>query len=183
MQRITCASLVLLFDISCSYILSLRVFICSITGAPQMTDVYPGYPSVTAGFNRYAPFVASPFANTHVDLIMPQMYNTWSSVETIAFAASYAVQLQAGFVITDGSVSFNVTVPGSKLLLGFPASTQAAGSGFIQPAAVVSMVHALAANGTAISGLMTWDIGWDYQAGWQFAKAVAAASGQWSQRI
>lgn len=44
---------------------------------------------------------------------------------------------------------------------------------YIDPVSVVSMVRALAANGTAISGLMTWSIGWDQQNKWDFADAVA----------
>ncbi len=50
---------------------------------------------------------------------------------------------------------------GGKLLLGYPASPSGASSGYLSPSAVVSMVHALAANSTPIAGLMTWSIGCD----------------------
>ena len=139
-----------------------------ITCAPQMTDVYPDWPSVSAGFNRYASLLAAPSA---VDLVMPQMYNTWAAVETADYAAAYSAKLLAGFVVAD---EYNVTVPAGKLVLGFPASASAAGSGFLPPAAVVALVRQLRAGGAAVAGLMTWDCGWDEQAGWQFAKAVAA---------
>ena len=35
------------------------------------------------------------------------------------------------------------------------------------------MVKSLSDGGVDIAGLMTWSIGWDEQAGWPFAKAVA----------
>ena len=144
-----------------------------ITTAPQMTDVYPGWPDVSPGFNRYASLVSQPFCNSYIDFIMPQLYNTWAAVETIDYAESYAASLQAGFTVSGGSATYNVTIPGRQLLLGYPASPSGAGSGYIAPADVVAMVRRLAANGTAVFGLMTWDIGWDQQAGWQFANAVA----------
>lgn len=145
-----------------------------ITVAPQMTDVSPGWPSISPGFNRYVPLLAQPFGSRDIDLVMPQMYNTWQAVETIAYAESYAAQLLAGFVVTSGSSSYNITVAGSALLLGFPATPSGAGSGYLSPPAVVAAVRALANNGTAIAGLMTWDIGWDQQGGWPFATAVAS---------
>lgn len=145
-----------------------------ITMAPQMTDVYPEYSGITAGFNRYAPLVDASFLD-EIDCVMPQMYNSWGAVETVAFAESYVAALNAGYTATGtAGVSFNVTIPGLKLALGYPASRSAAGSGFIVPGSVVSMVRTLAANNSAIAGLMTWDCGWDEQSGWAFADAVAA---------
>lgn len=149
-----------------------------ITGAPQMTDVYPGWPGISAGFNRYAPLLGNGFLQRHFAFVMPQMYNSWAAVETAAYAQQYAAQLLAGYSIpaSAGNPAYNVTVPGTKLLLGYPASPSGASSGFLPPATVVGVVQALAANAsTAIAGLMTWSIGWDQQAGWEFAKAVAAA--------
>lgn len=51
-----------------------------------------------------------------------------------------------------------------------PRAGSAAGNCFLPPADV-----AAAARGLGIAGLMTWDAGWDMQAGWEFAAAVAAA--------
>ena len=136
--------------------------------APQMTDLYPDWLQVSPGFNRYAPLLAGAGEGLF-DAVMPQMYNSWGAVETLAYASYYAAALQRGFVVAP---SYNVTVPSSALLLGYPASTSAAGSGWLSPPGVVAMARALAANGTAIRGLMTWSIGWDQQASWQFAEAV-----------
>lgn len=145
-----------------------------VTCAPQMTDVYPDYTQETAGFNRFAPLLGADFL-PQIDAIQPQMYNSWSGVESIAYARTYVSELVAGFVVVSGAgpSPVNITIPAAKLWLGYPASRSAAGSGFIDPQAVVAMVRSLAANGTAIGGLMTWDIGWDEQNKWEFANAVA----------
>jgi chitinase len=142
-----------------------------LSAAPQMTDVFPDYLSVTAGFNRFAPLLAEP----HVDLfdaVMPQLYNAWAGVETLAYGAYYAASLQRGFEVSGAAAKYNVTVPSRALLLGFPASHAAAGSGWQSPAAVVALARALAANATPIRGLMTWSVGWDQQNAWEFAEAV-----------
>lgn len=144
-----------------------------LTCAPQMTDVFPDYPSWTPGFNRYAPLLEAR-ALPLLDAVMPQMYNSWSAVETLAYAKTYAGELEKGFVVSGaGPTPLNITVPAEKLWLGFPASRSAAGSGFINPPDVAAAVRAWAANGLHIGGLMTWSIGWDQQNGWLFAKAVA----------
>ena len=140
-------------------------------------------------------------------LLQIQMYNTWAQVETIAYAEQYVQQLLVGYVVAADDETFNVTIPASKLVLGYPASPSGAGSGYIAPSDVVesacgpmdvcsrtfalcysrsrpycvlrcgcgaAVVRALASNGTAIAGLMTWSIGWDHLANWEFANAVAA---------
>jgi chitinase len=144
-----------------------------VTLAPQMTDVFPDYPQVTSGFNRYVPLLDDSFIAA-IDAVCPQMYNSWSAVETVAYAETYTYELANGFSVKSPSTSFNVTLIPAKVALGFPASRSAAGSGFISPQEVVAMVRALAANNTALAGLMTWDIGWDEQTNFSFAKAVAA---------
>jgi len=140
------------------------------SAAPQMTDLYPGWPSISPGFNRYAPLLSQPHTALF-DAIMPQMYNTWGQVETIEYAKSYAYALEQGFSIANGA--YNVTVQPGQFYLGYPASPSGAGSGFLPPADVVAMGRALAANSTPIKGFMTWAIGWDQQNNWEFANAVA----------
>ena len=144
-----------------------------ITCAPQMTDVFPDYPTWTAGFNRYAPLLEAGSLQL-IDAVMPQMYNTWSSVETVAYAKTYAGELQKGFSVAGPwPAPLNVTIPPEKLWLGFPASPSAAGSGYINPADVAAAVMGWAAGGLRVAGLMTWSIGWDQQNGWLMANAVA----------
>ena len=149
-----------------------------ISGAPQMTDVYPDYASVTVGFNRYAPLLANNNNNNNnnasnvFDMIMPQMYNTWPAVETLAYAQTYAGELTLGFSVSSSGASLKV--PPIRPWLGYPASRQAAGSGFIDPTAVAAMARKLVDAGN-ISGVMTWELGWDAAQGWAFASAMASA--------
>lgn len=143
--------------------------------APQMTDLFPDYPQVAGSWNRYAPLVNNSFLAGHIDFVWPQMYNTWGGVETIAYAKTYAGEIAAGFTLTGtGGATYAVNLPMKGFFLGYPASPSGAGSGFIDPAAVVAMVHALQANNTNLGGLMDWDLGWDQKSGWAFADAVAA---------
>ena len=139
-----------------------------LSAAPQMTDVFPDYLQVTAGFNRYAPLLAGA-GEALFDAVMPQMYNSWGAVETLAYTAYYAAALERGFVVAP---SYSVRVPAAALVLGFPASRSAAGSGWQSPAGVVALARALAANATPVRGLMVWSCGWDAQNNWEFAEAV-----------
>jgi chitinase len=152
-----------------------------VSGAPQMTDVYPDYPSITVGFNRFVPLLANINSSSDnnnnnntpfFDLLMPQMYNTWAAVETLAYAQTYAGELAVGFTVAGGQVPLKV--PPVRPWLGYPASRNAAGSGYIEPTAVAAMARKLVDAGN-ISGLMTWEIGWDAAQGWAFATAVASA--------
>jgi chitinase len=136
-----------------------------VTITPQMTNLYPDYPQIVSGFNELSPLIASSY--DHLDIIQPQMYNTWGQVETISYAEKYVSELSGGFSITTPSKSvLNITVPLDKLVLGYPASPNGAGSGYLDPASVVSMAVTL-----KLRGLMTWSIGWDQQSGWKFANA------------
>jgi chitinase len=79
-----------------------------------------------------------------------------------------------GFACTGDGQTFNLTIPGPQLALGFPASPSGAGSGYQQPATVAALFRALQAAGTPVGGIMAWSIGWDQQAGWAFADAIAS---------
>jgi chitinase len=72
----------------------------------------------------------------------------------------------------------------SQVGLGLPASSSAAGSGYVSPALVDSALDCLAARANcgsfvpataypAIRGVMTWSINWDASNGYAFANTVA----------
>jgi chitinase len=146
-----------------------------LTLAPQMPDLYPQINIIEPGFNGALPLLNA--TQSLLKSVQVQMYNTWSQAETTAFAMQYSYQVSSGWWASVGSVNLSAAIPASMLVLGYPASTQGAGSGFIQPSAVVSMVRNLTSSGYPLAGLMTWDIGWDEQANWQFAHAVEAGDG------
>ena len=137
-----------------------------ISMAPQMTNLDPNVGLVSAGFNELAPLVATSL--DLIDWIQPQMYNSWAGVETLDYAKKYVAGLQKGYKVAGFTVP---PIPASKLVLGYPASPKGAGSGYIAPCKVVAMLKELS---PPITGLMTWSIGWDEQAGWKFADCVAA---------
>eukprot|EP00040_Diaphanoeca_grandis_P017425 m.90757 g.90757 ORF g.90757 m.90757 type:complete len:382 (-) comp26428_c0_seq1:188-1333(-) len=143
--------------------------------APQMPNLDPDVNMIASGFNELVPVISAQGVLTHLDVVQPQMYNTWAAVETTAYAQSYAAKLLAGFTTTATSHNvYDVKVPANKLFLGYPSTPKGAGSGFISPTLVAAMVGNLSAHGIDIGGIMTWSIGWDAQAGYPFAKAMAA---------
>lgn len=145
-----------------------------ITIAPQMPNLNPDVPGTfAAGCNELAPVVGESM--DALSWVQPQMYNSWSAVETTDYAKQYVAELIAGYNITlpSSGTTVSVSVPASKMRLGYPATASGAGSGYIQPAELVTMVRDLQKSGVDLGGLMTWSIGWDQQEGWPFAEAVA----------
>lgn len=140
-----------------------------------MTNVDPEVNMISAGFNELVPVVSAEGSLAALDFVQPQMYNTWAAVETTAYAQRYAHELAGGFNLTSAGTTFHVQIPATKLRLGYPSTPKGAGSGYIQPGEVVAMVANLSQHGMPIAGLMTWSIGWDQQADWPFAKAMAGA--------
>jgi chitinase len=76
----------------------------------------------------------------------------------------------------------------SQVGLGLPASTSAAGSGYVSPSVVVNALKCLATGADAgsyhppttyptIRGAMTWSINWDASNGYNFANTVSASFG------
>ena len=146
--------------------------------ASQMTNVDPNVAAISAGFNELVPLISAALRLNQLDFIQPQMYNTWSGVETTAYAQKYAAQIVAGFSIANpssGGAAFPVKVAPAQLLLGYPSTQKGAGSGYIDPSAVATMIANMSAHGLNVKGVMTWSIGWDQQAGWPFAKAMGSA--------
>eukprot|EP00037_Helgoeca_nana_P011100 m.99305 g.99305 ORF g.99305 m.99305 type:complete len:392 (+) comp20615_c0_seq1:73-1248(+) len=156
--------------------LKLRMPTMQMSIAPQMTNVDPEVGMISSGFNELVPVVCAEGSLAALDFVQPQMYNTWSAVETTAYAQRYAHELAAGFNLTSGGSTFHVTIPGRQLRLGYPSTPKGAGSGYIAPTEVAAMVANLSAHGLQIAGVMTWSIGWDQQAGWPFAIAMAAGA-------
>jgi chitinase len=141
-----------------------------ITMAPQMSNINPGQPIISGGTNELAPLIS--YAGECIDLVMVQMYNTWSGAETIKYADTYFNQLVEGFSLEHKSQRFPVKLRANQIAPGYPASPRGASSGFLPPSSVAGMVDAFAANKTRFGGVMTWDLGWDEQAGHQFANAM-----------
>jgi len=75
-------------------------------------------------------------------------------------------------------------LPTSQIGLGLPASSSAAGSGYVSPSVINDALHCLAAQAycgsfvppasyPGIRGVMTWPVNWDASNGYNFADTVA----------
>eukprot|EP01059_Diplonema_ambulator_P030779 TRINITY_DN5402_c0_g1_i1.p1 TRINITY_DN5402_c0_g1~~TRINITY_DN5402_c0_g1_i1.p1 ORF type:complete len:323 (+),score=47.42 TRINITY_DN5402_c0_g1_i1:50-970(+) len=138
-----------------------------ISFAPQMVNLDPSVAIISPGFNELAPVIGPSLGL--IDWIQPQMYNSWSQVETLDYAKNYTAMLLQGYAIPSANVTVP-PIPPQKLALGYPASPSGAGSGYLPPCDVAAMVRDMH---PPILGLMTWDIGWDQKSGWKFADCVA----------
>ena len=65
-------------------------------------------------------------------------------------------------------------IPASKLLLGLPATTDAAGSGYTTPAVMKKAYNYFVQYNLKISGLMTWAVNYDAYNSWEFANQTYA---------
>ena len=111
-------------------------------------------------------------------MVFPQMYNSWSTVETTAAASAYwkAMTTKQSFLLSQGlgapppGAPYTVGFNQSRLLLGFPSDKSAASSGYIDPHEIVNDV--LSSN-KGMVGVMTWSIGWDSTNEWNFGNVMA----------
>ena len=143
--------------------------------APQMTNIDPDVAAISAGFNELAPVISGRGLEL-LDFVQPQMYNTWGAVENTAYAQAYVAKLVAGFTTAGAAgASYATKVPPAKLLLGYPSTPKGAATGFIAATAVAAMIANMSSHGLSIGGVMVWSIGWDAQAGYPFATAMASA--------
>jgi chitinase len=97
-----------------------------------------------------------------------------------------------GGVYSEGSENFVTALactqlnglPATEIGIGFPATSAAAGSGYVSPSVVVAALQCLAngsncgtfrppTNHPTIRGVMTWSINWDASNGYQFANTVS----------
>jgi chitinase len=142
-----------------------------LTMAPQTLDVQPG--------GRYEQLINA--LNRDVDIVHTQYYNSGSMLG------------RDGNVYSQGNVDF-ITAQADILLaylrpdqvaLGLPASSSAAGSGFVPPSVITRALDCLA-RGTncgqyrpvttypSIRGVMTWSINWDLRSGNAFSVPIRA---------
>jgi chitinase len=145
-----------------------------ITMAPQTIDMQStgaGYFSLALNIRDILTIVHTQFYNSGSMLGCDQMFAY--SQGTVNFMTALAcIQLQSA-------------LRPDQIALGLPATTQAAGGGYVNPTVVNNALSCLAA-GTgcgsfvpparwpAIRGAMTWSINWDASNGYNFANTVHA---------
>jgi len=142
-----------------------------VTAAPQTLDVQNSQSS-------YFSFASMIGAN--MTFMATQYYNSGSMLGC------------DGGVYSQGTENFATALtctqlnglPASEIGIGFPATPQAAGGGYVAPSVVAAAIQCLAngsncgsfhppTNHPTIRGVMTWSINWDAGNGYQFANTVS----------
>jgi chitinase len=140
--------------------------------SPEDVAVYQGspVPDPSKGgqpFNYFVPIIKD--AGSSIDYYQPQAYNNWydgfagGSLEYLKDVYLNWRNLQGLSPSTKPIPGFS-GVPDSKLLIGIPASPQAASSVYYsQPATIQALKNWMVSNGHQPHGFMTWDSHWDTQ--------------------
>jgi chitinase len=160
----------------------------SLTAAPETAFVQGGYAAYGGIWGAYLPVLHA--LRNELDLVHVQHYNTGSmfgrdgniySPGTPDFHVAMADMLVSGFTVFGGN--FFPPLGASKVAIGLPASSSAAGSGFTAAPLVHdaldylflgrsfggNYVLAQAAGHLDFGGLMTWSVNWDLGAGQSFS--------------
>lgn len=116
-------------------------------------------------FNKDGELNNNPFY-----LVFPQMYNSWSGVETTKALRTYWQNMTSnGFSNKGDLATYKVIFESSKFILGYPANTASASSGFIEPTKIVSEILEMEKD---MIGAMTWDINQDWASGLNFSNTI-----------
>lgn len=138
--------------------------------SPEDVAIYQGspVPDPKQGGNPFNYFVnIVKLADSSIDFYQPQAYNNWydglagGSLEYLKDVYLNWRNLQ-GLSPWAGPIPNFSGVSANKLLIGILASSQAGGSAYYAPPAVISSFKAfLSSNNYALHGFMVWDSHWD----------------------
>ena len=151
-----------------------------LTMAPETALVQGGMSAYGSIWGAYLPIIDG--LRDSLDILQVQLYNsgTMNGIDGISYTSGTADFIVAmteavihGFTATTGG-QFN-GLPASKVAVGLPACTSAAGSGFTDTATVKHAIDYLRGTGTKpgsytlavaggypdLRGMMTWSINWD----------------------
>ncbi|WP_347900565.1 glycosyl hydrolase family 18 protein [Pseudomonas purpurea] len=155
-------------------------------GSHFIISMAPEFPYLRVG-QKYVPYLVA--LEGVYDFIAPQYYNQWgdgidvpghtpSPIRQDDDLNKEAFLYYLTTALVTGTSGF-VRIPADKFVIGLPSNVDAANNGFVtDPAFVKQAFAALAADGNAIRGLMTWSINWDCGANrqgvpynWSFMKS------------
>ena len=150
-----------------------------LTMAPETAYVQGGQSSFGNIWGGYLPIING--LRDSLDLLQVQLYNSGSMY---GIDGNIYTQGTADFIIamTEAAIKgFNTTggtfagLPASKVAVGLPACTSAAGGGYVNPSTVLTAINYLKGTGSqpgtyvlsnssgypSLRGMMTWSINWD----------------------
>ncbi|MBH5316949.1 fibronectin type III domain-containing protein [Paenibacillus sp. GSMTC-2017] len=172
-----------------------------LTMAPETAYVQGGSGSYGGIWGAYLPVIYN-FRND-LDYLHVQHYNTGPmpgldgrsySQGTADFQVAMAEMLLAGFPVGNNPNNVFPALRQDQIVIGLPASTQAAGGGYTTPANVQKaldyLIKGVPFGGTYVlrnaagypnfKGLMTWSINWDKVNNFQFSTSHRAYLDQYS---
>jgi chitinase len=150
-----------------------------LTMAPETAFVQGGMSAYGGIWGAYLPIIEA--LRDSIDALQVQLYNSGSmyGIDGNVYAQGSADFIVAmteaviqGFTTSGGSFS---GLPASKVAIGLPACTNAAGGGYTDPSTVESAINYLRGNGVQpgnyslvqtagypdLLGMMTWSVNWD----------------------
>lgn len=150
-----------------------------LTMAPETAYVQGGQSAFGGIWGAYLPIIDA--LRDSIDILQVQLYNSGSMY---GIDGNVYTQGTADFIVAMGEAviqGFNTSggqfagLPASKIAIGLPACSLAAGGGYTSPAVVESAVDYLMGNGSQpgtyslanpagypdLRGMMTWSINWD----------------------
>lgn len=131
-----------------------------ITVSPEATTVVNNVPNIGGGWNTMVPVINNEIND--IDFIQVQAYNDNPFGDTPG-TQTYLTDIYNDWIqpFTLGSVKYNGLDP-KKLVLGMPASNQAANPSYYPGAAVISStITHLMGQQPNFAGVMFWDSHWD----------------------
>lgn len=150
-----------------------------LTMAPETAFVQGGMSAYGGIWGAYLPIIEA--LRDSIDALQVQLYNSGSmyGIDGNVYAQGSADFIVAmteaviqGFTTSGGNFS---GLPASKVAIGLPACTNAAGGGFTDPTTVETAINYLRGNGVQpgsyslvqtagypdLLGMMTWSVNWD----------------------
>jgi chitinase len=148
-----------------------------LTMAPETAYVQGGQSAFGGIWGAYLPIIDA--LRDRLDILQVQLYNSGSMYGidgaiyeqgTADFIVSQTEALLQGFQTSGG---YFAPLPASKIAIGLPACTSAAGGGYVAPDVLAQAVRYLQGSGPRpgdyqtlstypdLRGLMTWSVNWD----------------------
>ncbi len=166
-----------------------------LTAAPETQYVQGGYSNYSDTYGSFLPVIQN--LRNEIDLLEVQLYNTggengldgqyYGAGKGADFLAALTDMLVKGFKIASTGMQFQ-GLPASKIMIGLPCNTSAAGSGYQTPATVIRALDYLRFGTTfpgraytlqpggphpTLRGVMTWSINWDASTSYEFVNAYS----------
>ena len=148
--------------------------------APQCVQMDPNQTIIAPGWNKYMPLYDIDYLQ-YVDIIALQFYNNSScNFDTVDQFSLWVNKIMTGWTASGGgfdSISAQFSKDDlAKIVIGKPACTQAAGSGYLNPKSLGDIYKDLKdVQGLSLGGFMFWSAEWDKATNYCYSNTLASA--------